>query len=98
MRIQQALWHQSSTDIVLRFGKKAIDITSFANLALERYIKSFVIDISLGKYLEKARTNGNENTLYFPSEVFDWMKVIDKIFKKKRVPRTVSELKNFNTL
>ena len=98
VRIQQVLWHQSSTDIILRFGKKAVDITSFADLALERYIDSFVIDISIGKYLEEARTNGNENTLYFPSEVFDWMKATDKNFKKKRVARTASELKNFNTL
>ena len=98
MRIQQALWHQSSTDLILRFGKKAIDTTSFADLALERYIDSFVIDISIGKYLEEARTNGNENTLYFPSEVFDWMNAIDKNFKKKRVARTACELKNFNTL
>ena len=63
MRIQQALWPQSSTDVILRFGKKTIDLSSFADLASERYIDSFEIDISIGKYSEEARTNENNNTL-----------------------------------
>lgn len=98
VRIQEALWHQPATNIILRFGKKSIDVTSFADLALERYIDSFVIDISIGKYLEEARMNGNDNTLYFPSEFYDWMKAPDINFKKKRMVRTASELKNLNTL
>lgn len=63
VRIQEALWHQPATNIILRFGNKSFDFTSFADLALERYIDSFVIDISIGKYLEEARMNRNDNTL-----------------------------------
>lgn len=62
------------------------------------YIDSFVIDISIGKYLEEAKMNGNDNTLYFPLEFYDWMKAPDINFKKKRMAKTASELKNFNTL
>ena len=98
VRIQEALWHQPATNIILKFGKKSIDVTSFADLALERYIDSFVIDISIGKYLEEARMNGNENTMYFPSELYDWMKAPNINFKRKRIARTASELTNFNTL
>ena len=69
-----------------------------STLGKERYTDSFVIDISIGKYLEEARMNRNENTLYFPSELYDWMKAPDINFKKKPIARPASELKNFNTL
>ena len=77
---------------------KCIDVTSFADLALERYIDNFVIDISIRKYLEEAWMIGNDNTLYFPCEVYDWLNAADITFKKKRLARVTSLLTNFNTL
>ena len=53
-----------------------------------------VIEISFGKYLEEAWMIANDNTLYFPCEVYDWLKAADITLKKKRLPR----LTNFNTL
>lgn len=79
--IQDALWHHSANTPILRFRRKSIDVTSFSELTGERYIDSFVIDICIGKYLEEARENGNDYTLYFPSEFYDWMKSSDRSFK-----------------
>jgi len=77
--IQDALWHHSATTPILRFGRKSINVNS-SELTGERYIDSFVIDICIRKYLE-ARENGNDDTLYFPSEFYDWMKSSDRSFK-----------------
>lgn len=96
--IQDALWHHSANTPILRFRRKSIDVTSFSELTGERYIDSFVIDICIGKYLEEARENGNDYTLYFPSEFYDWMKSSDRSFKHTRVADIASELLSLNNL
>lgn len=96
--IQDALWHHSANTPILRFRRKSIDVTSFSELTGERYIDSFVIDICIGKYLEEARENGNDYTLYFPSEFYDWMKSIDRSFKHTWVADIASELLSLNNL
>ena len=70
-RLQEALWHHPGNSLILRFGKKSIDVIYFSDLAEERYIDSFIIDISISKYIEEARTNGNNDTMYFTTEVYE---------------------------
>ena len=98
VQIQDALWHHSATTPILRFGRKSIDVASFSELTGERYIDSFVIDICIGKYLEEARENGNDDTLYFPSEFYDWMKSSNRSFKRTRVAEIASDLLSLNNL
>ena len=99
VRIQDALWHQSASSIVLRFGKKSIDVTSFSDLVEERYIDSFVLNISISKYLEEARENGQGyDTLYFPTECFEWLKSHNRQFKERQVTKITSRLPNSGDL
>lgn len=67
-KLQENLWNWSPTSVILRVGKKSIDVTSFADLTEERYIDSFVIDISIVKYCQEARAKGKDNSLYFRTE------------------------------
>ena len=98
VRLQEALWHHSGNSLILRFGKKSIDVMSFSDLAEERYIDSFIIDISIGKYIEEARANRNNDTIYFPTEVYEWMKSSNATFKQTKVTRETSSFTNFNSL
>ena len=94
VRIQDALWHQSASSIhvVLRFGKKSIDVTSFSDLVEERYIDSFVLNISISKYLEEARENGQGyDKLYFPTDCFEWLKSHNSQFKERQVTKICSK-------
>ena len=93
-QLQEALWHHSPSTTILRHGKKSIDVASFSDLAEERYIDSFVLDISIAKFLEEARENGKDDTLYFPTEVYEWMRSGSKEFKQAKLKKEISKLKN----
>lgn len=79
--LQHVLWNQPPTSTILRFESKSIDIILFCDLAEERYIDGFIIDVSISKYIEASTTLGREDTLYFPTEFFQWMQVGDRAFK-----------------
>lgn len=79
--LQDVLWNQPPTSTILRFESKSIDIILFCDLAEERYIDGFIIDVSISKYIEASTTLGREDTLYFPTEFFQWMQVGDRAFK-----------------
>ena len=78
--LQDVLWQRPPTSTILRFESKSI-VISFRDLAEERYINSFIIDVSISKYIEESATLGREDTLYFPTEFFQWMQVGDRAFK-----------------
>ena len=71
MRLQDALWHHPTNRPILKYGKKGLDATSFSDLVEERYINNFVIDICISKFLDEARENGKNDTVYFPTEFPD---------------------------
>lgn len=75
---------------ILRFGKKSIDVISSSDLAEERYIKSFIIEISKGKYIEEASANGNDDTVYFHLETYEWMTSEDARFKQSKVAKEIA--------
>lgn len=79
--LQHVLWNQPPTSTILRFESKSIDIILFCDLAEERYIDGFIIDVSISKYIEASTTLGREDTLYFPTEFFQWMQVGNRAFK-----------------
>ena len=97
VRLQEALWHHPGNSLILRFGKKIIDVMSFSDLVEERYIYSFIIDISIGKYIEEARANGNNVTIYFPTEVYEWTKSSNATFKQTKVTQETSNFTNFDS-
>jgi len=94
--LQEALLHHLGNSSILRFGKKSINVISFSDLA-ERYINSFIIDISIGKYIEEARANGNNETMYFPTKVYEWTKPGNATFKQPKVTMETSILTNFES-
>ena len=71
MRLQDAFWHHPTNRPILKYGKKGLDATSFSDLVEERYINNFVIDICISKFLDEARENGKNDTVYFPTEFPD---------------------------
>ena len=48
--------------------------------------------------MEEARENGNDYTLYFPSEFYDWMKSSDRSFEHTWVADITSDLLCLNNL
>ena len=68
-------------------GKKGLDDTSFSDLVEERYIYSFVIGICISKFLDEARENGKNDTVYFPTEFSDWMRCNDKNVEKLQLKK-----------
>lgn len=96
--LQKALWHHSASTVILRHGIKSIDVTSFSDLVEERYIDSFVINISIAKFIEEARASGKDDTLYFPSEVYEWLKSSKKEFKQAKLAKETSKMKSFYQL
>jgi hypothetical protein len=71
--IGKALWHKSPTTVIFKHGAKAIDVESFSYLALERYIDNMTIDICIEQFLKLAYESGKKDTLYLPSEVWQWL-------------------------
>ena len=96
--LQSVLWNRPTTSSVLRFGPKSIDVISFCDLAEERYIDSFVIDVCIGKYIEESNTQGRQDTLHLPTEFFQWMQVNDKAFKLAQLKARASRIVTFNSV
>jgi len=96
--LQSVLWNRPTTSSVLRFDPKSIDVISFCDLAEERYIDSFVIDVCIGKYIEESTTQGREDTLHFPTEFFQWMQVNDKAFKLAQLKARASRIVAFDNV
>ena len=92
--LQSVLWNQPTTSSVLRFDF----IISFSDLAEERYIDSFVIDVCIGKYIEESTTQWKEDTLHLPTEFFQWMQVNDKAFKLAQLKVRASCIATFNNV
>ena len=57
-----------------------------------------MIDISIAKYWEEATANGKDDTLYFPTEFYDWLKSDDKHFKQMQLRKITSRLNDFSNL
>ena len=68
VQLQNALWNILASQPIL---------------VEERYIDSFVIDICISKFPDKAREAGKGFTVFFPSEFYDWMRSNDKEFQKR---------------
>ncbi|XP_068739054.1 uncharacterized protein [Montipora capricornis] len=75
--LQSVLWNRPATSSLLACDHKAIDVLSFSELAEERYIDSFVIDVCISKYIEEYYLQGKKDTLYLPTDFFQWMQVQD---------------------
>ena len=52
--LQTFLWNRPTNSAVLRFDHKTIDVIYFCDLAEERYIDSFVVDVCISKYIEEV--------------------------------------------
>lgn len=78
--IQEVLWDCNRDQTLLKAGSKSIDLQSFVTLAEERYLDNFIIDTVICKVIELERLNGNETTLYLPSEMFSWLESSDNNF------------------
>ena len=96
--LQSVLWNRPTTSSVLRFGPKSIDVISFCDLAEERYIDSFVIDVCIGKYIEESNAQGREDTLHLPTEFFQWMQVNEEAFKQEQLKARASRIVTFNSV
>ena len=90
-RIKKALWNQPTNSPIVRFGKKSIDVSSFAELDEERFVDSFVIDVCIAKFIE---ADEKSEILYLPTEFYDWMNSSDQIFKESQVAKEALKLKN----
>lgn len=89
--LTEALWHKPTNGIIIREGKKSIDVMSYSDIVSERHIDNFVVDISIEKYLQEV--NGND-ALYLPSELYDWMKSNSTKFKTVNLKKRVLGRKN----
>lgn len=83
--LQSALWNKPMSSPILVLDHKAVDVLSFSDLVGERYIDSFVIDVSISKYIEESSSKGQDFTLYLPTEFFQLMQVQDKDFKLQKI-------------
>lgn len=83
---------------ILKFGNKSIDVQSFADIAGERWIDNFVVDISIANYIQDAQEQEIDNTLYFPTKVFDWLKSTSEDYQRKMVTKISSQMSQVNTL
>ena len=98
VRLQDALWHHPTNHPILKYGKKGLDSTSFSDLVEERYIDSFVIDICISKFLDDAREEGKNDTVYFPTEFYDWMSCNDKNFQQLQLREATRHISNVDDL
>ncbi|KAK3736982.1 hypothetical protein QZH41_015632, partial [Actinostola sp. cb2023] len=87
--LTEALWHKPTNGIIIREGKKSIDVMSYSGIV--SHIDNFVVDISIEKYLQEV--NGND-ALYLPSELYDWMKSNSTKFKTVNLKNRVLGRKN----
>lgn len=94
--LQSALWNKPMSSPILVLDHKAVDVLSFSDLVGERYIDSFVIDVSISKYIEESSSKGQDFTLYLPTEFFQLMQVQDKDFKLQKIK--IKELHTYHCL
>ena len=83
-KIGAQLWHQSPTTVILKHGQKSIDVESFSLLALERYVDNMVIDVTIERFLKESYDAGKRDTLYLPSEFWQWV-TCDHDFLYKKI-------------
>ena len=98
VQLQDALWHHPASQPILKHGNKRLDTTSFSDLVEERYIDSFVIDICISKFLEESKQSGNNFTVYFPTEFYDWMSSNDMQFQQHQLRERLKLLRNIDDL
>lgn len=91
-KIGTELWQNKPTAIVLKRGPKAIDVESFSYLALERYIDNMAIDLCICEFLEQSYNHGRKDTVYLPSEVWDWLSSGDEQFISNNIKSALSKL------
>ena len=96
--LQEVLWNRPTSSPILRFDRKSIDVISFCDLAEERYIDSFVTDVCISKYIEESTICGKEDTMYFPTELLQWMQVNDKAFKIRNLKARALQVARFDNL
>lgn len=96
--LQTVLWNKPTGSRILVCDHKAIDVLSFSDLTEERYIDSFVIDVSISKYIEESYLKGQEDTLYLPTDIFQWMQVQDKGFKLRKLKERASQVALFENV
>ena len=94
--LQSALWNKLMTSPVLTLDHKSADALSFSDLVGERYIDSFVIDVSISKYIEESFSQGQDFTMYLPHEFFQWMQVQVKEFKLQKIKERASQITLFD--
>lgn len=96
--LQSVLWNKATTCAILACDHKSIDVLSFSDLVEERYIDSFVIDVSISKYIEESYSQGQEFTRYLPTEFVQWMQVPDKDFKVRKLKERASQIALFDNV
>ena len=52
----------------------------------------------IGKYIEESNTQGREDTLHLPTEVFQWMQVNDEALKQEQLKARASRIVTFNSV
>lgn len=92
------LWNKPPTSQVLSCNHKVIYVLSFSDLVEERYIDNFAIDVCVDKYIEESYKKETDCTLYFPTEVFQWMEVSNKEFKLMKLKERTSKVPNINNV
>ena len=73
-------------------------MSSFCDLAEERYIDSFIVDVCIRKYIKEVRTLGRHDTLYFPTGFFQWMEMDDRAFKYGQLAASAHQISIFEDL
>ena len=96
--LQNVLWNRPTSFPVLRSGQKVIDVISFSDLCEERYVDSFVVDVCIQKYVEEACIQGKDDTLFLPTDFFQWMETNDKTFKLSQLAAMASQITRFEDL
>ena len=96
--LQTVLWNKPTGSRLLVCDHKAIDVLSFSDLTEERYVDSFGIDVSISKYIEESYLKGQEDTLYLPTDIFQWMQVQDKGFKLRKLKERASQVALFENV
>ena len=96
--LQNILWNSPTRIPLLRSGQKVIDIISFSDLCEERYIDCFLVDVCISKFVEEARIQGGDETLFLPTDFFQWMQTDDRTFKLSQLTAKTSQMSKFNDL
>lgn len=91
-QVKDVLWNKQATYPLVKVAGKCLDVESFADLACERWLDNFVIDICIAKFIKESKEQGTDITIYFPSELFDWLKSADEHYIQDKIRHTVSKI------